>query len=449
MDATYYQATQLALAGLDGLLVVGLLAYMLLLRRSRFPRVVAFAVLAGILGCFFFLVSFFSADQDLPRVFQVGVKMLRDLPVVLIVCYACVLQTRRYGLVRNARPALSRLFRISPRLVLAGYGLGTLLEFAFRPPVLDSDAALPPLALVSDVVVLFPLLSYAGASSVVFLVTALRSESTSQRAQNFCGAVALGATAMLCAHTFVWRTIRVVVAPGDIAPYVRQLSMDQVVIVAVIALSVTLGLVFHLRERSPETASDRFVGFLDLVGASYSSSKPFDAPSLTEARIAVPYHAMHRASEGDLLDLSGPRRESADILFRFVLSSHQHFGDAPGEKLAQGWDRLIERRDPAPAQDFVVNVSPAEAGVSRNDPLYEPLSLFLRVESSGNGAADPGAGSAPVWFRLSCIALADAGLIQKENSIARNPSEALDAYELAKYELENSGPGLHKGDGLG
>ncbi len=450
-EMTYYQATQLALAGFDGLLVVGLLAYMLLLSRGRFPWVVAFAVLVGILGCFFFLVSFFSADQDLPRVLQVAVKLLRDLPVVMIVCYACLLQARKYGLVRNARPALIRLFSSGPRLVLTGYGLGALLEFAFRPPVLDSDAALPPLALVSDVVVLLPLMSYAGASSVVFFATALRSEGASQRAQNFCGAAALGATAALCAHTFLWRIIRVSVAPEDIAPYIRQLSTDQVVIVAVIALSVTLGLIFHLRERSPETASDRFIRFLDLVGASSTSSRPLDAPSLTEARIAVPYHAMHRASEEDLLDLSDPRREGADTLFRFVLSSHQHFGGAPGSVRAEERGQLVERRDPRPGSGFALDVSPAEVGISRDDPLYlyEPLRLFLRLENSRDDAGDLGADSAPVWFWLSCIALADAGLVPKANRGARNHSEALDAYELAKYEFENSGPGFHREDGFG
>ncbi len=89
---SYYQLTQLQLAALCFGLVVVLLGYSLLKRRENIPYAVLVGTLVGILGACFFTVSYLTADSGLPRVTQVAVKFLRDLPIILTVCYACMVQ---------------------------------------------------------------------------------------------------------------------------------------------------------------------------------------------------------------------------------------------------------------------------------------------------------------------------------------------------------------------
>lgn len=398
---TYYQETQFVLAAFDALLVIGLLVYSLW--RDEFPPVVAFATLVGMLGCVFFLVSFLAADQSLPRTLQVAIKLLRDLPVVLIVGYVCLLQARKYALIRG-HGSLRYLFLKCPRVLLACYGLGAMMEFAFRPPVLDSDAGLPPLVLVSDAVILAPLIGYAGASGLVFFLTALKKGGRlSNRLQNLCGTLALGGIAVLGLHTSLWRAIRVMVPSEDIGPYVQQLSTNQVVIVAVVASSVAGGIVLYLIERVPHRAHERLANYLDAL----ASSPP--APSRWGASTAVPYHAMRRASREDLLDLSSTQKDRAEALFHLIVAHHAQ---------ADGDGRLR-----AILRDFETGCD-AEVVPSRQPP--EALSPRIC---------------------LTRIALADACLIPSEYGASAKASqpEVSDAYWLARYEIENSGPSIGGG----
>lgn len=474
-EMTYYQTTQLQLAALDILLVIGLLSWLLITRRKAIPPVVILAVLVGLIGAFFFMVSYFTADQNLPRIAQVSIKLLRDLPIVLIVCYVSLLQARRYTLARRSG-RLRRWFGRSPYVIGAGYLTSGAVEFVVRPPVLDSGAALPATTLFSDALVLVPLAIYAGATAVVFFLAAWkRAEGVNPKVQNVCGAVALGGLAILALHTFAWRAGRVWLQERQIDPFVEQMSANQVVIVAVVALSVTLGLAVYCGEGESERVAGRFLGFVELMGGI--TARLVNAP-ISSARVKVPYEAMLRATDSDLLDLPPEDRRKAGTLFR-AIAAHRGYRrgkeseEEPSENellralasfyeselekptFAEELDDLPRERMPSALRDLRSRATgnlegaPSDRSPAPSDGFYEVLSVLREIEVSKDLAEFRGLES---WALLACVALAETDILSagERNAILANPEvdrEVVDGYRLARYEIENSSGDVNKSDG--
>lgn len=466
---TYYQITQLQLAALDVLLVIGLLSWILLVRRGAIPPVVIFAVLVGLIGACFFVISYLTADQSLPRIVQVGIKLLRDLPIVLIVCYVCLLQARRYTLARSSA-WLRKWFGRAPYVIGVGYLTGGVVEFVVRPPFLESDAGLPAAVLFSDTLALVPLAAYAGAAAIVFSVAARkRGERLNVKAQNVCGAVALGGLAVLALHTLAWRAIRVRVPEGRIDPFVEQMSTNQVVIVAAVALSVTLGLIIYCGEGESERMVKRFLGFVELMGDM--SARLVNTPTRS-VRLMLPYESMLRATDADLLDLTPDDRRKAGTLFRAVVAHRERRrggenedGPSEGERLlamlarfyeseletptfAEELNDLPRERIPGPLRDLQSyasrhgeEVAPSHPSPAPSDGFYEVLSVLREIETERGRIEfrdlEP-------WAELACVALAETDVLTagERTAILANPKvdrEIVDGYRLARYEIENFG----------
>lgn len=464
---TYYQTTQLQLAVLDILLVIGLLSWLLITRRKAIPPVVILAVLVGLIGASFFMVSYFTADQNLPRIAQVAIKLLRDSPIVLIVCYVSLLQARRYTLVRRS-DRLRGWFGRAPYVIGAGYLTSGIVEFVVRPPILDSGAPLPVTTMFSDALVLVPLAIYAGATAIVFsLAVWKRTESLGLKVQNACGAVALGGLTILALHTLAWRAGRVWLQEGRIEPFVEQMSTNQVVIVAVVALSVTLGLAVYCGEGESERVAERFLGFVELLGGL--TARLVNAP-IGSAGVRLPYVAMLRAADEDLLNLPLEDKRKAGTLFRAVVAHRGYrrgkeseegrfeserlcalasFFESELEKstFAEELSDLPRERVPSTLRDLQSHIKGNKVVV--RDGFYEVLSVLREIEMSKDRVEfrdlEP-------WALLACVALADTDIFTagEQDAVSAEPEvqrEIADGYRLARYEIEHFGPNAEKTDG--
>lgn len=457
---SYYQLTQLQLAGLSVVLVLVLLGYSLLKGRSRVPHATLLGVLIGILAACFFAVSYLTADSSLPRMTQVAVKLLRDLPTVLTVCYACMVQAKLYSLVRDESPALRRWFGRSWWVILAAFvGSGTL-EFVLRPPVLESDQSLPSPVLVADATVLLPLAAYAALSSSVFLRTLWRNMGASHwspKVQNFCGGIALGGLAVLALHTLAWRAARVVVPEDRIDPIVEQLSTNQIVIVALVAASILVGLISYSSEDRNRTVADDVE---EVLRAFEGITEKVASASVSAEGLNPTYAAMHRATEEDLLRLSSREKRLADSAFRALLVTDGVRGHSAQHPSPIRRDQLLsvnqfyehQLADPVVA-DEVRNASSKRLP----DTL---LGLFAHPESSvcGRGQDDfhavvklllavvdrnerSNVRTMSSWAQLVYVALVDAGVLQHRRdglpTFSGYPvnGTVVDAYDLAKYEV--------------
>lgn len=451
---THYQATQLHLAGLDVLLVAALLIYALIFRRNSVPPALILAVLVGIMGASFFVVSALAADEDLPRVYQVAIKLLRDLPVVVIVSYICLLQAKRYSLVSN-KPRLRRWFRRGPYVVVALYIASGLVEFVVRPPFLESDANLPFMILVSDALILLPLAGYSGVSAIVFLFTAFKDGTRAAlRIQNLCGAAALAGLAILSVHTLVWRAIRVWVPSDRIGPYIEQLSTNQTYLVGFVALSIVLGLGIQCGKGTHDGLADRLLHFLGLaggLGARLANGQTGEVP------VAVPYESMLRAGEADLLDLSPTRRRQADMLFRAYAArqrqpSTSNSAECSAASYLSALDRFYESEDKDTSGSFhgslVVAASSGSLtpeALNSSENLHEVVKAIREISREGDGYSPK---SLEPWIQLAYLALTDAELLtapdKAGDSLFQPPvtvsSEVFDGYYLAKYQIERFGP---------
>lgn len=434
---TPYQVAQLQQAALDVVLIIGLLSYLLFIRRGAVPPVAALGVLIGVIGACSFVVSCLVADRDLSPMIQVAVKLLRDLPAVLVVCYTCLMQSQHYSLVVN-KDRLRSWFSRAVYVIGAGFLVGGGVELVVRPPVLESDKNLPAWILVSDAAVLAPLALYAALASYVFFGTLWRNAvafGLGPVVQNACGVVALGGMSLLALHTFVWRGLRIFLPEEQIGVVMERMSANQVVMVGVVAVSITVGLVSYSgRGRSGELAH-RFLSFLRLVGDP--AQRLADATPWSE-KLNLPYEAMRQAADENFLDLSSPDRHKADMLFRGVMASRRQTDCGYGEQ-------CIDRKQLTLLDKFgeegVASSCKLLSGEAGGQDLYEVLSVLHYIESQ-DGWIELRAPAE--WMQLAFVALADAGLVScgEEGAIVENRTisgEVADAYWLAKYEIENRG----------
>lgn len=460
---SYYQLTQLQLAGLSAALVIALIGYSLLKRRGDIPHATLLGVLIGVLAACFFTITYLTADRDLPRVAQVAVKLLRDLPTVLIICYACMMQARRYSLVRDESPALQRWFGRSWWVIAATFFGSGALEFLLRPPVLESDESLPSTILIADAVVLVPLAAYSALSCSVFARTLWRNRASydlPRRLQNLCGGLALGGLTVLTLHTLTWRWFRVVVPEDRIDPIIEQLSTDQVVIISLVAVNLLVGLVSYSSEGRTEMLADRFEDFLrtfeGITEKLASASVSAEGMNLTHA-------AMTRATDEDLLNLDSEEKRLADSAFRAVLVTEGQ--RAPATERSRNLitrEQLLalsgfyEREFADPVVIYEIRKTPHErlpdtlrgllshsrsmSGESGEHDFYAVVNLLLEIVDEGDRSRPQAMGT---WAQLVYVALADAGLLSYgrdgETTSNGRPIQELvvDAYNLAKYEVEN------------
>ncbi len=401
---THYQVAQLQQAALDVVLVVGLLSYLLFVRRSVVSPVAAIGVLIGVVGASSFVVSYLAADRDLSPVVQVAVKLLRDLPAVLVVCYTCLMQSRRYSLVVN-NDRLHSWFGRAVYVIGAGFLVGGGVELIVRPPVLESDENLPAWILISDATVLTPLVVYAALASYVFFGTLWGNAGASglgPMVQNACGMVALAGVSLLALHTFVWRGLRVFVPEGQIEVVMERMSANQVVMVGIVAVSITVGLVSYSGKGRSEELAHRFLIFLQLIR---DPVQRLTNASAWREKLNVPYEAMRRAANEDFLDLSSPDRHKADMLFRGVIVSRRQPDCKDGKELI-GWKQLIPLANLG--QEGAASPCKTLSGEVGGQGLYEILSILHYIEISG-GRIELRAPTE--WTQLAFVALADAGLI--------------------------------------
>ena len=460
---SYYQLTQLQLAALCVGLVVMLVSYSLLKRRENIPNAVLVGTLVGILGACFFTVSYLTADRSLPHVTQVAVKFLRDLPIILTVWYACMVQAKRYSVVRDESPTLRTWFERSWWVIGAAFLCSATLEFVLRPPILESDESLPPATLFADAVVLVPLATYAALSCSVFVRTLWRNREVfdwARRLQNLCGGLALGGLTALAIHTLVWRAVRVVVPEDQMAPIVEQLSTNQVAIISIVAISILVGLASYSSEGRTETLTD---GVEDVLRAFESITENVASASVSAEGLNVTYAALTRATNEDMLGLSFYEKCLVDSAFRAVLvtegvRSHapQHHKPITREQLlcvSEFYEkeisdpRITERightsveRFPDSLRSLFLHPQSANGTSSRED-FYAVVKLLLEI----GGEKDPSRPWAmSTWAQLVCVALDDADVLTyRPDGTTTSGSRSIqgtvvDAYNLAKYEIEHS-----------
>ncbi len=459
---SYYQLTQLQLAALCFGLVVVLLGYSLLKRRENIPYAVLVGTLVGILGACFFTVSYLTADSGLPRVTQVAVKFLRDLPIILTVCYACMVQAKRYSIVRDESSTLCTWFERSWWVIGAAFLSSATLEFVLRPPVLESDESLPPATLFADAAVLVPLATYAALCCSVFVRTLWRNREMSdwaRRLQNLCGGLALGGLTALAIHTLVWRAVRVLVPEDQLDPIVEQLSTNQVAIISIVAISILVGLASYSSEGRTETLTD---GMEDVLRAFESITENVASVSVSAEGLNVTYAALKRATNEDMLGLTSHEKCLVDSAFRAVLVTEgvrghppQHQNPITREQLlsvsefyekeiansgiAEKIGQTSDERLPDSLRSLFLH--PQSANGTRNrDDFYAVVKLLLEIV----GEKDPSRPWAmSTWAQLVCVALDDAGVLTHRPDRITAPGSrsiqgtVVDAYNLAKYEIEN------------
>lgn len=438
---------------------------------------IALGVLTGVLGAGFFVAASFAADRNLSPLLQVAIKMLRDLPAVLVILYACKMQLGSYSFfVSERRPSygkrLEMWFEKSTAVVLVSFFLGGIAEFIIRPDFLDSDNPLPPAILVSDGLILLPLAFYAALACYVFAWTLTMDFTGSPfrgRLENLCGVVALGGLSLLAMHTLGWRALRALLPVEQVAPVLEQMSFNQIVLVATIASSIALGLVSHAtRDVTVAEVSRKFVWLVDRL--SHSADREANRP-VRDWRVRLCYEAMMKAAEPALLDLEPSSARKARRIFRGVVNlvqaereghtkeAHEFreqirslmgFCDQDPQRTML-YRELGRSRHPLPTtlRDLLYDASYKEEQGQPGDEdaqsLRHDMRFILELESRSSNEGDRSASECPDdGVRLSLVALRDADMLTLSDVHIFSRERALegevsDAYYLAKYEVEHSG----------
>jgi hypothetical protein len=468
-EMTSYQVAQLVQASLYLGLVTVTMAYIVIARPRTLSPVVALGVLTGVLGAGFFLAAFFAADSDLPPVLQLLVKLLRDLPVVLIVLYACRMQLNGYSFFAEPLPAARRWmtgwFARATPVVLSSFALGGLAELVLRPAFLESDAPLPPSILVSDGLILVPLAFYAALSCFVFGWTLLRESADLRlrdRLENLCGTVALGGLSFLALHTLAWRAVRALLPVDLVEPILEQMSVNQIFIVGAVALSISVGLISHsTRDASTREASRRLVSLASDL--AYFSDRLANNP-VRDPRLRLCRDAMLKAAGPDFLGLEPAAERRAHRVFRGVLFIHEEPDRQEGSRETRERLRSIvrlcdeerrsstltkalggHRRHSLPdalqsvlANDGAASPDPATGGLETQG-LRREAQVILHPVS----AAEASVGELDCGTRLALVALWDAGILPQDSEEIDGAllvqGEVADAYNLAKYQLRICG----------
>lgn len=447
-----------------------MMAYVLIARPRSLSPVVALGVLTGVLGAGFFLAAFFAADNDLPPVLQLLVKLLRDLPVVLIVLYACGMQLREYSYFTEPLPAsrrwVKRWYTRSVPVVVSSFALGGLAELIIRPAFLESDAPLPPLVVVSDGLILLPLAFYAALACFVFGRTLLGNAATRFRdgMENFCGVVALGGLSLLALHTLAWRAVRAFLPVEQVDPILEQMSTNQVFAVGAVALSISVGLISHsTRDTSTREASRRFVSLASDLGyfSGRLANSPVRAPCVREC-----YDAMLEATGPEFLDMDPAARRRAQRIFHgtLLLNGEPEAGDKEVRRLRERLRGIVRLCEKEHRSSLLTNALASGYPHSLPDTL---LDVLIREEETGQTsdadardvrrlgrdaqvilhpesvAEHRPADSLDHGTRLALVALWDAGALPTESGALDEAwimrGEAADAYNLAKYRIRICG----------
>lgn len=474
---TSYQVAQLVQASLYLGLVALVMSCVLLAGPRKLSPVIAFGVLTGVLGAGFFVAASFAADRNLSPLLQVAIKMLRDLPAVLVILYACKMQLGSYSFFVSERgPSYGRRLEMwfdkSTSVVLVSFFLGGVAEFIIRPDFLDSDNPLPPAVLVSDGLILFPLAFYAALACYVFAWTLTMDFSGSPfrgRLENLCGVVALGGLSLLAMHTLGWRALRALLPVEQVDPVLEQMSLNQIVLVAIIASSIALGLVSHsTRDGTVAEVSRKFVWLVDKL--SHIAGREANTP-VRDWRVRLCYEAMMKAAGPALLDLEPSSARRARRIFRGVMSSTQEKRGDPTKEARESRKKIRSLmgffdRDPQRSmlyrelgrsryplsgalRDLLYDASYKEEQGQPGDEdaqsLRHDMRFILELESQSSNEGDRSAAEcSDDGVRLSLVALRDAGMLTLSDVHTFSRERALegevsDAYYLAKYEVENSG----------
>lgn len=471
---TSYQAAQLLQASLYLGLVTITMAYILIARPRTLSPVVALGVLTGVLGAGFFLAAFFAADRNLPPALQLVVKLLRDLPVVLIVLYACRMQLNGYSFFAEPLPAarrrIQRWFTWSVPVVASSFALGGLAEFVIRPAFLQSDAPLPPSILVSDGLILLPLALYAAISCFVFGWTLLKESADLRlrdRLENFCGAAALGGLSVLALHTLAWRAVRALLPVDRVGPILEQMSVNQIFVVGAVALSISVGLISHstrdasMRDASTRETSRRLISLASDL--AYLSEHLANNP-VRDPHVRLCQDAMLKAAGSDFLGLDRAAQGRAHRIFRGVLFVHEDPGKQEISREATGKLRAIvrlcdnERRSsvltralgdhrrhslPDVLQSVLPDDGVALPGADSSGPEAQNLREEALVILRPGSAVVSGVDTLDCGTRLALVALWDAEALELDPGEIEGAravqGELADAYNLAKYQLRICG----------
>ncbi len=400
--------------------------------RRRHPVLgVGVLVAAGAVAGFggVFAVAGSVGPGEAARV-EMVVRLLREVPAVAAVAYACVVQARRYrGAIRRA--LLRTWFGRAPLVLGGALVFAGVAGVAAPYPILELGEPLPARALWIDAVWLVPLGAYASSAALVF-VEAVGQELPGWRArvQNLCAALGMG-----CISAVVWNALHGSVvrvsqeSPSEILARMETIAALQVPLVGVAAVSLALSVVFYFAGDARGRLAERVLRVVEVVG---ELSELVENAPIARMGLSVEYAAALEAAQCEEL-LALPEEDAAalDEGFRLaLLRARASWSVDRAGHLARVYDAMDGER--------ILDAAPEAEAAERR--MREVLGLVGLLEEKGWAAGRGCWRSRPAWAQLCVVALADAGVLG-EGGGDDPPKEVgvegriLDAYRLAKWKV--------------
>lgn len=428
-------------------------------RGGQVPPVIYYGFGVAVLTAVSFWLAEVASDgsQDSGlQLFDVVVKYIRDLPISLIVIYTCLLQVRYYNRARR-RDWLNAALRNPLRVVFIPFLCAFVLDLILRPPVLAVTEPLAPFVSAYNIPFILALIGLSWLNAYVFW-TAFREPITFPelrdefrlRLQNSCGIFMSSSLALLATTTATWYIQRATLSSGSLQDVAQSMSTLQLVFIVIAGLAATTGLALHFGQDEYDKIMERAEGLVDPV---CDATELLASVPVTSSRLLGPHTFMFRAAAPEregFLDLSKCDKLKLEDTFRTsVLMRGEDLPDIEQPQVDK--DQLIALAQAYDQHDSTDNLfhwltNMGVESASDAQQLFESgreLSEAINSASilvSHRAAAD--LPTLPPWAQLAAVALADSGVMPKEQGQAilegNIVSErVLNAYQAAKLELRN------------
>jgi hypothetical protein len=474
---TNYQVLQIHEAILCLLVLVVFYTYARFVRKKAWPPVVGVGALVAVGGAITFVLSFFAAGFDDQARLQTFVKVLRELPVVAIVSYVCLMQARKYRGARN-REQIRRWFARAPYVVGGAWVLYLLMAIMFPFPALAVGKPWPLRALLMDATLMVPFAVYGALTSFVF-AEALKPgfPGLRRRMQSLSAALGMAAISLIAVNSLILDAVAALGSPRQVLLLSPKLLSAQNAMITVEALGLAVALVCYYTRSDTAEFTERFLRFLDVVD---DLTDVVENAPISRAGLNVQYASMGQAAREGFLDLPEEERRDADDAFRVMaIFGHPPTRDGLGGRpspiaqrllaLTRAYDeevnnaalsaRFAVEGSRLSAQRWALYSGPEPDDTSQGTGGPSSLSSVLGLVETILGGGLSVAGhhewadftNHQLWVQLCCVALADTDLLPSSVREAISSADAVsprvrDAYFLAKYKLFNyrmSSGGVH------
>lgn len=427
-----YQDLQLVQAGLCLAALLVLCSYTIMVREDERPPIVWFGVIVAGIASLTFGAVFLITHEHLgaERRLEMMTRLLREVPAVFIVGYACLVQVRRYRGARNRR-LLRKWFERAPILLSGALFSASVLGTLAPYPILHLLEPLPLRALLVDVVWMIPLGGFSALSAFVFF-EAIGQEMPGfrQRIQNLSAALGMACISVIVWNALLTTGVRVLGAPAWLSWNARTVADLQVVLVGAAAAGFAVAVVsYQARDRRTDV-TERFLRFVEVVG---EVSEVVENAPISKMGLSVEYASLLEAGGREVLDLSMTDMRKLDDAFR--ISIIWASGRPPGMVT-----RLLHL---ARVYDEELGSIPDGTSTGSSGPpgMYGVLKLALSVAEGTEGWGTKGdLRDAPIWAQLCSVALADAAMLGPDQRKAVMEGDVVadkvrDAYMLAKWKV--------------